>query len=217
MTNQPASFETYRYRICFGKDGSLRWIGHLDFQQCWERMIRRAELPLAFSRGFHPHPKIVFGAALPLGFSAKGEWVDIGLDAPHEADDILQRLSHTSQPGLHIHSVQKLGVAASSIGRQVIASRYCVRLPHANAVTADAVDRLLATTKITRTRRNKDYDLRPLIENLRLDDENQTLVMQLTCKEGATGRPEEVLHELAIDPHDCEICREALLLTMPAA
>ena len=56
-----------RYRIRFGKTGLLRWIGHHDLQRLWERLLRRADLRLSMSQGFHPKPRINFPSALALG------------------------------------------------------------------------------------------------------------------------------------------------------
>src|SRR5512136_2650651 len=68
-----------RLRITFSKTGALRYTGHLDLQTVWERTIRRAGLPLAYTHGFHPGPKIQIASALPLGFIGRLEIVDIWL------------------------------------------------------------------------------------------------------------------------------------------
>src|SRR5512136_2023173 len=68
-----------RLRIVFSKTGSLRYTGHLDLQTVWERTVRRAGLPLAYTHGFHPGPKIQIASALPLGFIGRCEIVDIWL------------------------------------------------------------------------------------------------------------------------------------------
>ena len=69
-----------RVRITFSKQGALRFIGHLDLHRLWERAMRRANLPLTYSQGFHPQPKISLAAALPLGFSSRGEVLDARLN-----------------------------------------------------------------------------------------------------------------------------------------
>ena len=77
-----------RIRITFAKQGPLRYTGHLDLHKLWERAARRAELPLAYSQGFHPQPKMNIAAALPLGFSSRCEVMDMKLE--HEIQ--LERL-----------------------------------------------------------------------------------------------------------------------------
>src|SRR5512136_271004 len=76
------SKKTMRLRITFSKNGALRYAGHLDLQTTWERTVRRAGLPLAYTHGFHPGPKIQIASALPLGFIGRAEIVDIWLDEP---------------------------------------------------------------------------------------------------------------------------------------
>ena len=71
-----------RLRITFSKSGALRYTGHLDLQTTWERTLRRAGLPLAYTHGFHPGPRIQIASALPLGFIGRAEIVDIWLDEP---------------------------------------------------------------------------------------------------------------------------------------
>ncbi len=67
----------FRYRILFSKTEAMRFTGHLDLFRAWERLLRRARMPLAYSSGFHPHPKIQIGAALPLGVTGDNELADV--------------------------------------------------------------------------------------------------------------------------------------------
>ena len=69
-----------RIRIVYSKADSLKYTGNLDLQKIWERLLRRANLPLAYSQGFHPQPRINQGCPLPLGFIGENEMVDIWLD-----------------------------------------------------------------------------------------------------------------------------------------
>ncbi|MCX6060238.1 MAG: TIGR03936 family radical SAM-associated protein, partial [Chloroflexi bacterium] len=81
-----------RARITFSKQGALRYTGHLDLHRLWERAMRRAELPLAYSLGFHPQPKISIASALPLGFSSLGEVLDVRFSEELSAHEIASRL-----------------------------------------------------------------------------------------------------------------------------
>lgn len=200
-----------RYRIGFGKHGSLRWIGHLDLQRCWERTFRRAELPLRYSGGFHPHPRMVFGAALPLGFTSEGELLDAYFDEPQSVPAMLAHLRAVAQPGLSMDRITVVPHPSPSVPSLVFASVYRAG-PPAGQELGGAVQRVLAAETLPRTRRRKDYDLRPLIEHLSFDLGSGALQMQLACREGATGRPEEVLDELGLDFRDCQIHRIKLLL-----
>jgi radical SAM-linked protein len=84
-----------RIRITFSKLGALRYTGHLDLHRLWERAARRAELPLAYSQGFHPQPKMNIAAALPLGFSSRCEMIDLRLEHDISLDGLQEKLQDT--------------------------------------------------------------------------------------------------------------------------
>lgn len=205
-----------RYRIGFGKHGSLRWIGHLDLQRCWERTFRRAGLPLRYSAGFHPHPRMVFGAALPLGFTSEAELVDAYFDEPQSVPLMLAQLRAAAQPGFSMDRITLVPHPSPSVPSLVHASVYRVTPPDGTGL-AQGVERVLAAETLPRTRRKKAYDLKTLMDQLSFDPDSGVLQMQLACREGATGRPEEVLDELGLDHRDCQIHRLELLLSAPAA
>ena len=206
-----------RIRLTFAKTGSLRYIGHLDLHSIWERTCRRAVLPLSYSQGFHPQPKIQLASALPLGFSSRCELVDIWLNEPVELESLPQRIQNAVPGGLQIVKAEEVDERDPALQTRVNAAEYEVTL-------RDPIDPLELTQRlaavieaetIIRTRRKKEYDLRPLIEVLREDKpdaEGQLrLFMRLTAREGATGRPEEVLDELGINFEGTFIERTALL------
>lgn len=203
-----------RIRVTFSKTGSLRFIGHLDLHQVWERTARRAGLPLAYTQGFHPGPKIQIAAALPLGFSGRAEVVDLWLN---EMSEITSRsykdlLQSAAPPGLTILSVKEVDERAPALQTQVVAAEYEVSLTEAGlgSALAERLAALLAKASIPRERRGKAYDLRPLI--LSLEYRGLSLQMVLSAREGATGRPEEVLAELGIPPEAARIERTRLIL-----
>ncbi len=74
--------ETYaqRMRVWFATDDTVKYVGHLDMHRTWERAIRRAGLPLAYTQGFNPQPRLQFAAALPVGFTGRGEVADVFLN-----------------------------------------------------------------------------------------------------------------------------------------
>jgi len=104
-----------RYRIRFAKTGLLRWIGHRDLQRLWERVLRRADLRLSMSQGFHPKPRINFPSALALGVEGIDEVIEVELAQLITPDDLRQRLVDDNQPGLAIGSVEL--VAQANVGR----------------------------------------------------------------------------------------------------
>ena len=199
-----------RIRLTFTKQGALRYTGHLDLHKIIERSIRRAKLPLAYSQGFHPQPKLNLAAALPLGFSSRAEVMDIWLK--EDVDDIPATLQPHVPPGLTILEANSVDDRAPSLQSQVIAAEYKVEITRAGSASGltEKVVSVLETESIPRIRRKKQYDLRPLIEELSLTAFDQ-LFMRLTAREGATGRPEEVLAVLEIPLEDTRIERTRLL------
>ncbi len=208
-----------RARITFSKSGQLRYIGHLDLQTLWERAARRAGLPLAYSHGFHPQPKITFASALPLGFSSRGEVMDIRLQSDIALEELPRRLSGALPAGISVLDVQQVDDAEPALQTQVCSAEYEVTLldPAERADLQAAIQRLLNAQALPRTRREKPYDLRPLIEELRLlptaeaSDGSLRIFMRLSAREAATGRPEEVLHELSIEPNSARVERTRLI------
>ena len=194
-----------RIRITFTKQGALRYTGHLDLHKIWERATRRANLPLAYSQGFHPQPKIQLAAALPLGFSSRCELVDMWVDGDSlDLSALPARFGEAVPAGIKILSMEKVDERGPALQTQVVSAEYEVTL--FDEVDLDGLTQRLNSVKETaslpRERRGKTYDLRPLIEAMRLlepDGENHPrLWMRLAAREGATGRPEEVLDVLGI-------------------
>ncbi len=206
-----------RARITFSKTGPLRYIGHLDLQTLWERAARRAGLPLAYSHGFHPQPKINFASALPLGFSSHAEVVDLRLQGDADLNELPARLARALPEGIGILGVESVDEAAPALQTQVQAAEYEVSLVGSGdeAALHAGIDRLLAAQSLPRERRGKAYDLRPLIESLSIAgtaaNGESKLLMRLSARESATGRPEEVLSELGIAVGDARIERTRLI------
>jgi radical SAM-linked protein len=210
-----------RIRITFIKQGALRYTGHLDLHKLWERAARRAELPLAYSQGFHPQPKMNLAAALPLGFSSRCEVLDMRLEHDIPIDDLPTRLNQTLPSGIQVVNVEQVDERAPALQTQVLSSEYEVELTEAVDETElqQKIDSVIKSKAISRERRGKMYDLRPLIEELSLtpsplpegEGQGVRVFMRLAAREGATGRPEEVLDVLGIAFEGTRIERTRLI------
>jgi radical SAM-linked protein len=214
--NRPST----RLRVTFSKTGALRYTGHLDLHKIWERTVRRAGLPLAYSQGFHPQPKMQLACALPLGFLGQQEVMDLWLEMPPGSVPVslLDLLQRAAPPGLTILKIEEVDAGLPALQTQVDSADYEV-------ILLDPVDRpalgkrlaaLLEAGHLERERRGKAYDLRPLIETLQLMPEAgsgaQRIAMRLSAREGATGRPEEVLEALGVPGQVARIERTRLIL-----
>jgi radical SAM-linked protein len=205
-----------RLRITFSKSGSLRYTGHLDLQVVWERTVRRACLPLSYTQGFHPGPRIQIASALPLGFIGCREIVDIWLDSATTDPLIKDLLQSAAPPGLGILNLEVVDEHSPALQTQVISAEYEVTLldPLDSNILAKSIEVLLQAETLPRQRAGKPYDLRPLVEDLHLQPlpGASRLFMRLSARNGATGRPEEVLDCLGISIDSTRIERTRLVL-----
>ena len=192
-----------RVRIRFGKFDALRYMGHLDLATTWERTLRRADMPLEYTQGFNPRPRLQFAAALPLGLTSEWEYLDVWLTARLE-DDFPQgwvaRLQEKAPDGLRIYSLADVPIRAPALPPQVTSAEY-VLTPRDPALTPDDLRTraaaLLARPHIERTRRKKSYDLRPLIYDLHMDEEGR-LIAWLSAGEKANARADELIDALGL-------------------
>ncbi len=196
-----------KIRMRFRKLGALRLLSHHDLLRTFERLLRRAEIPFHRTQGFHPKPRIVFALSLPLGVLGRDEVVEIELTTPVEPEEMLQRLRRQAPPGLDITSAcrvslrQTARVRGLSYALPIPAERLADLQPRLDAILA-APECLIERTRPPRRR----LDLRPLIRDLRLQEEvdadgrpHTLLVMDLWLTKHGTARPEEVLRILNLE------------------
>ncbi len=208
-----------RIRITFAKQGALRYTSHLDLHKLWERAARRAELPLAYSQGFHPQPKMNIAAALPLGFSSRCEVLDMRLEHEITLEGLREKLQQTLPTGIQVSIVESVDEKLPALQTQVASAEYDVTLtePVDGSELERKVASIMESESIIRERRGKTYDLRPLIEELSLtalpegEGQGVRVFMRLAAREGATGRPEEVLDILGIAFEGTRIERTQLI------
>lgn len=204
---------TQRLRLTFAIGGPMRYVSHLDTMRTWERTIRRARLPLAYTQGFSPHPRIALAAPLPVGIDGERELMDLWLDEPIAPVDGVHALNEAVPPGLEVVSIEEVGDRLPSLQSQLASARYRVRLDTSEltldrpALTA-RLEGLLALDELDweeqRGEKVRRYDLRATIIDLTLEEDGATLQMHLSLEEGRTGRPAQVLRALELDagvPH----------------
>jgi radical SAM-linked protein len=201
-----------RYRILFSKTEAMRFTGHLDLQRAWERLLRRAQVTPSYSSGFHPHPRIRIGAALPLGVTGENELLDVETAGEWDPGVLADRIAAHVPPGLLVRRVHSLRANSPGLEKLVAAGDYLAEPLEGSwpEDLAQRVDRLLASTSLPRERRGKAYDLRPRI--LSLADARGSLRMRLRLEPDATGRPDEVLAALDLESLPVQVRRERLLL-----
>lgn len=207
-----------RLRFTFAIDGPLRYIAVLDRGRLWERLLRRAGLPLAYTQGFNPHPRVQFADALPLGYASLCEKVDVFLQEAISLEDALARTRAQSPQGLTILTVEEVPLEAPALQGLVRAAVYRVEAWAKDSPEAveERLARLLAAPSLPRThiKKGQMYDLRPLIEAIDYrpsGEGHHTFSMKLRCGPQGSGRPEEVLAALELMLEHYTICRTELI------
>jgi radical SAM-linked protein len=195
-----------KVRLRFAKCGDLRLVSHHDLMRCFERMLRRAAIPMATTHGFNPRPKITFALALALGIEARREVVDLELSEPMNPSALLARLTAVSPPGFVFH--EACALEAGAFPPQPCSVEYCIRVQDDRRVQAQsALETLLAQKTWPFTRRRADrelsFDLRQQVEEAEISSDC-LLRFRLTVSPGGSVRPEELLEALALrDLLDC--------------
>jgi radical SAM-linked protein len=118
-----------RVRLYFAKRERVRYISHLDVLRYWERAIRRAELPLSYSQGFTPHPRLQFAGPLPLGYLADREVVDVGLDERLPLPEIQGRLATQTVQDLPLLDLDEVPLSTPPPQNNLLWADYTVEVP----------------------------------------------------------------------------------------
>lgn len=212
-----------RIRITFEKTGAMRYTSHLDLQKVWIRALLRAKLPLAYTQGFHPTPKVAYAWPLPLGWGTQGELMDIWLDDPEgkEADEIefISNVNRFMPAGLKILSIEKLPYSAPSLTIVIQSAVYLISFPEkiSKEDLQGKMQALMSQDAIEWERRGKIYDMKPLVEDWCVttdSEEEAALKVQMAARDSAMGRPDELAAALGFDPFAVNIVRIKYLLKM---
>jgi radical SAM-linked protein len=143
-----------KLRVRYAKRDRLRFTSHRDFCRAFERAVRRAGLPIGFSSGYSPHPKISYANASPTGAGSEAEYLEIGLTEVREPDAVRQALDDSLPPGLDVLDVVVAGQGA--LADRLQASVWSIRLPGVDVAAAQAaVDRFLAADVVEVERMTK--------------------------------------------------------------
>jgi radical SAM-linked protein len=205
-------------RLRFAKHGKVRFISHRDVARAFERAFRIERLPLAFTQGFAPRPKVSFGLALSVGHESDAEYLDFELVEPVPLDALARRLSGSLPEGIDVTGLAALADRAPSLQDSVTAVNYRVTVtrdgepPRAEEVAA-IVDGALARSAlpVTRSRKGRQVtdDLRPIVRAMTIVDvADLGPVLDLELSTNPRGaRPAEVLAAVGGDLVDRRVLR----------
>ena len=162
-----------RLRIRYAKRGRLRFASHRDFSRAFERALVRARIPMAYSSGFNPHPRISYAGAAPTGAASEAEYLEVGLASEADPDDVRRRLDASLPPGLDVIEVVVAVPGRGGLADRLTGSRWQLRLPGVpSAAAAAAVTRFLEADEVLVERMTKrgqrSFDCRAAVVSLTL-------------------------------------------------
>lgn len=190
-------------RIQFTKLEEVRFISHLDLMRALMRAFRRSRVPIAFSQGFNPHHQVSMGPPLAVGVTSTGEYMDVQLAEEITVDDFFAMLKPQMPRGLDLVRGEFIPDNAPSLMAQIDQAVYLVRMKtHLEKAGIEQVLREFYSQRniiITRQRKGKEVDLKPLIRELKLLYAGDEPVLQMRVQTGSKGnaRPEEVMAALS--------------------
>lgn len=209
-----------RLRLQYAKRGRLRFSSHRDFQRALERAVRRAQVPIAFSQGFSPHPRISYANSAPTGTASEAEYVELAVTAPCDPEKVRAALDEALPPGLDV--VEVVVATSGDFPARLEASLWRIELPGmAVKPVQAAVDRFLGTDRVEVQRLAKSgmrtFDARgPVLSLVASEGESGDCAILTAVVRHATPsvRPDDVLAALRqaadlVPPHPPRVTRLA--------
>jgi radical SAM-linked protein len=201
-----------RIRIRYAKRGPLRFTSHRDFARAFERALRRAGAPIAFSQGFTPHPKISYASAAPTGVASEAEYLEIGLQARVDPVRLRAALDAALSPGLDVLDAVEAG-PAGSLADRIDASHWRIELPGIepaalrHAVAAFEAARDVRVERLTKQGR-RSFDVRNAVVRMSVLEEDKPpsgvgeapcAILDLVVRQVTPSvRPDDVLSGLRV-------------------
>lgn len=174
-----------RVRARYAKQGRLRFISAIDLGRLWERALRKADLPIAYSEGFTPHPKVSFPDALALGYGSTGEYVELTFVVPVAVDAMVAAFNAAAPEGLRILAAVEVAEGAPRFSKWLRASLWDLRYPRGYAGVLDRGVHALADAEhllVDRERKGTttQLDLRPALHLIASRDHAVRVVLHHT-------------------------------------
>ncbi|PSJ31403.1 radical SAM protein [Peptostreptococcus russellii] len=215
-------------RIKFIKVGDMIYISHLDVQRLLQRAFRRANVELAFSQGFNPHPKMSYGNALALGVESYGEYVDIEIKDDIGSQELMDRINKQLPDGMQFEKCIELEGGERALAANIMFGDYEFEIENINKLDEETVlknlEKLKSSESILTTRRNKkkkivEVDIRPLIKTIDIKKvDNEKIVVSSILATGSKQNlntnvfvPKLLEYlDIEMDPLDVDIKRNNL-------
>ena len=196
-----------KYVIEFAKTGTICYTSHLDVMRMFKRIFKRADIKLAYSQGFNPHPKMGFAQPLSLGYEALEEYIEFETQEDMDPDVILDRLQAIMPEGIELKYCRHLDHVRKTLSALTEAAEYVVKIP-LEASAAEALpepgemvrsymdqDRIVTLKKQKKKKELKEVDIKPMIRDLRAFLEGDHLILAMLLDQGSASNlsPELVI------------------------
>jgi radical SAM-linked protein len=201
-----------RLRIRYAKRGPMRFTSHRDFARAFERALLRANVPIAYSQGFSPHPKISYASAAPTGVASEAEYLEIAVCAAVDPDQLALALDAALSPGLDV--IEAVTAITGSLPERIDGAILRIELPDVEAdVLVRAVDAFCAATEVLVERMTKQgrrtFDARHAVVRMVVLDQPSNAPSEVGAQPCAildlvvrqvtpTVRPDDVLSGLRV-------------------
>jgi radical SAM family uncharacterized protein/radical SAM-linked protein len=165
MISSPDTGMTSRIRAKYTRLGKVRFLSHLDFMTLFHRAAVRAGVPIVFSQGFNPHPRIAFGPALSVGIESESEFLDLEITATPSALTLVQGMNDSLPQGIRITEARIIPRGAPSLSGSINRYEYVVQVPAERAEgLQERVQRFLGLTSVLIIKEGRSKEIRPCIE-----------------------------------------------------
>jgi radical SAM-linked protein len=213
-------------RIEFEKKGRVRYISHLDLIRLVQRAVRRAEIPVEYTKGFNPHAKISYGPALALGIASSGEYMDVQLKSEMEVEDLIDRLNRCFPQGIKVIKARNIPDNALSLAAIINAAYYSIEAEY-QPKEVESVEKIKGFfsmehayfEKTNKKGKKRQVDIMPMIfEVKKVEAEDGKLTLEIILETGSTRnlKPDDLLGVLKgytkIELKDINIYRKKLLI-----
>ncbi len=219
-----------RIRFRIGREGEVRWLSHLELNNAWIRSLRRARAPLAYSKGFHAHPKVSFATAAPVGEESAGDYMDILLREHVDPQELFEKLSTVLAEGFSVYEACEVDLRGPSLMSLAAGFAYTlystgnaedVEARIAELMESESIE-LSRRAKVKKTkgrrfgrRAPKPVNVRPMIHELALraaDGESLTVDFSTRIVNGKMAKPKEIIALLGLQEDTTRVVKRYTLL-----
>jgi radical SAM-linked protein len=213
-----------RLRLRFGRREPVRFISHLDTMRCWERALRRASVPLDYTQGFTPHPKLAVAVPLAVGVTSDSELMDIWLRKWLPPQSVMMLLRRELPHGFTVEEVWEVPAGGPALQAMVQRARYVCSAVHGSGLDGAqrSVEAFLRADSVVhefeRVREARSVDLRPLVHALEVSAGEEGacgISMSLGAGQQGSARPDHLLEVLGFELPGLSIQRVELELGHP--